>query len=170
MNKSWKEFLNENEEKKAAGILAVAENTGRVLLILRTEENSAYPNYWCIPGGIVEEGESVKEGARREFAEETGTMTNDTKTQYVSAYINGGVKFYMYISFFDKEFLVEDNKEVGGYEWVELQHILNMKDVHPGFVLTISQKQKSIENLIKSYKQNKNPLSEWNKFLIRNGI
>jgi 8-oxo-dGTP diphosphatase len=42
----------------------------RILLVERGKE--PLKGYWSIPGGIVETGEKLEEGIRREVAEETG--------------------------------------------------------------------------------------------------
>jgi len=43
---------------------------GKILLVERGKE--PLKGYWSIPGGIVETGEKLEEGIRREVAEETG--------------------------------------------------------------------------------------------------
>jgi len=43
---------------------------GRILLVERGKE--PLMGYWSIPGGIVETGEKLEEGIRREVLEETG--------------------------------------------------------------------------------------------------
>ena len=43
---------------------------GKILLVERG--NEPLKGYWSIPGGIVETGEKLVEGVRREVAEETG--------------------------------------------------------------------------------------------------
>lgn len=43
------------------------ESRARVLLTRRKDNGS-----WCLPGGMIEAGESVSEGCAREFLEETG--------------------------------------------------------------------------------------------------
>jgi ADP-ribose pyrophosphatase YjhB (NUDIX family) len=48
-----------------AGV-AVVEGD-RILLVRRADDGS-----WCLPGGRLEVGESLRAGAEREFAEETG--------------------------------------------------------------------------------------------------
>ena len=43
---------------------------GKILLVERGKE--PLKGYWSLPGGIVETGEKLEEGIRREVAEETG--------------------------------------------------------------------------------------------------
>jgi ADP-ribose pyrophosphatase YjhB (NUDIX family) len=47
------------------GVVVVEE--GRILLVRRADDGS-----WCLPGGRLEVGESLRAGAAREFTEETG--------------------------------------------------------------------------------------------------
>jgi len=52
----------------------IVENlAGDVLLLLRDDKpDIAFPNYWTLVGGKVEEGETPEMAAHRELAEETG--------------------------------------------------------------------------------------------------
>jgi len=52
----------------AAGVVVVDER-GRVLLTRRADFE-----VWCLPGGMLDEGESVREAAQRELAEEVGDV------------------------------------------------------------------------------------------------
>lgn len=52
------------------GVGAVVVDQGRVLLVQRGREPSK--GKWSLPGGMLELGESLEEGVRREVAEETG--------------------------------------------------------------------------------------------------
>ena len=54
--------------KKYAGIIVRCDN--KVLLCKRNAEGSL-PGFWSCPGGKMEEGETPKEAAIREFMEET---------------------------------------------------------------------------------------------------
>jgi ADP-ribose pyrophosphatase YjhB (NUDIX family) len=66
------DYLNDPGAPKANSIVCavsavVPDSEGRILLIRRTDNN-----YWSIPGGGVEPGESVRQAAVREVKEETG--------------------------------------------------------------------------------------------------
>jgi len=49
---------------------ALIFENGRILLVERGKE--PLKGYWSLPGGILETGEKLEEGIRREVAEETG--------------------------------------------------------------------------------------------------
>jgi len=52
------------------GVGAVVLDAGRVLLVRRGQE--PLKGEWSIPGGVLELGEMLEDGVRREVAEETG--------------------------------------------------------------------------------------------------
>jgi 8-oxo-dGTP pyrophosphatase MutT (NUDIX family) len=52
---------------RLGGDAAIFDNQGRVLLMLRTDNQR-----WCMPGGLAEVGETSQESAIREAREETG--------------------------------------------------------------------------------------------------
>lgn len=60
----------EYPERPAVGIGGVVISRNRVLLIRRG--NPPLQGEWSIPGGMLEVGETLAEGVRRELAEETG--------------------------------------------------------------------------------------------------
>ncbi|MBD3218765.1 MAG: NUDIX domain-containing protein [candidate division Zixibacteria bacterium] len=53
-----------------AADLIVQYPDGKIILIKR--KNDPYKDYWALPGGMVEEDETVEEAAVREAEEETG--------------------------------------------------------------------------------------------------
>src|SRR6266576_956396 len=52
------------------GVGAIIIDAGRVLLVERGRE--PLKGYWSLPGGVLETGEKLAEGIRREVLEETG--------------------------------------------------------------------------------------------------
>lgn len=60
----------EYPERPIIGVGGVVISDGRVLLVRRA--SPPLQGRWSIPGGILEVGETLIEGVRRELAEETG--------------------------------------------------------------------------------------------------
>lgn len=59
-----------NETPPTPGAGAVVIRDGRMLLIRR--RRGAYVDHWAVPGGRQRRGETMREAAAREVAEETG--------------------------------------------------------------------------------------------------
>ena len=51
--------------RKVGGVAIVSE--GQILLVKRSESAGKYPNFWSVPMGGVEKGETFREGAAREL-------------------------------------------------------------------------------------------------------
>ena len=82
------DYLDDPAAPKANSIVpavsvVVPDDQSRILLIRRTDNN-----YWSIPGGGMEPGESVRQAASREVAEETGI--NCEVTGLIGIYSNPG--------------------------------------------------------------------------------
>jgi 8-oxo-dGTP diphosphatase len=67
---------------------AVVERGGALLLV-RHEKPDRDP-YWVLPGGRLEPGETIKECAEREVAEETGLSARFAGVLYVSEFLREG--------------------------------------------------------------------------------
>jgi ADP-ribose pyrophosphatase YjhB (NUDIX family) len=93
------DYLNDPAAPKANSIVPavsaiVTDDQDRILLIRRTDNN-----YWSIPGGQVEPGESLPEAVTREVTEETGMRCEVTSLVgiysdpgHVAAYDDGEVR------------------------------------------------------------------------------
>lgn len=63
-------------DRLSAAIVLV--NGNKALLQLRdNKQGITYPDYWCIPGGQVKEGETLEEAAKRELKEEAGYVSEN---------------------------------------------------------------------------------------------
>ena len=86
-----KDLLNEVDfskpPRKVGGVAIVSE--GQVLLVKRSETAGKYPNFWAVPMGGVDKGETFREGAARELKEETMLDFNPQKLVYLGTIKDG---------------------------------------------------------------------------------
>lgn len=82
---NWREFLKQEssyhmgEAKDIDKIAkAIIVKNDQALILLRTDYGK-YPNRWDLPGGHLQEGESLVEGLAREVREETGLDIKDVE-------------------------------------------------------------------------------------------
>lgn len=66
-----------SRERRLTAIVACTDASGRVLLVKQV--GGPYAGAWLLPGGGVDEGESLDAGLRREMREETGCELEDVK-------------------------------------------------------------------------------------------
>lgn len=85
----------------AAGVIIIDSNN-KILLIKRSDDGN-----WCIPGGIMDVGESIQETAIREVFEETNMNIEEMKLLNVYSgkqqhhiYPNGDVVYFVNVVFF----------------------------------------------------------------------
>ena len=119
---------------QSAGVFFFSESTQRFLYLLRSENKN--PNTWGIPGGKIENNETLFEGIVRECQEEIGCFPDSAKLIPIQKFIN---KTFVYHTFFckvDTEFTPELNEEHCGYAWVGLGQY--PKPLHPGLFSTIN--------------------------------
>ncbi len=99
--------------------LLVAEHDGRVLLV-----HNAWRREWELPGGLIEEGESAREAAAREFLEETGTPPDEIEFVGVGTVQLGHERRIEYAAVYRTTLtrLAEftPNAEIDGLEWWDL--------------------------------------------------
>ena len=75
------------KERKIGGVAIVSE--GEVMMVRRAENAGKYPNYWAVPMGGVEKGETFREGAVRELKEETMLDFNPKSLVYLGTIKDG---------------------------------------------------------------------------------
>ena len=71
------------DTRRLTAIVACVDDSGRVLLVRQI--GGPYAGAWLLPGGGVDDGESLEEGLRREMREETGCELTDVT--HVASYL-----------------------------------------------------------------------------------
>jgi 8-oxo-dGTP diphosphatase len=110
--------------KEYAGIVVRVDN--KCLMCKRASFHNFLPNVWSIPSGHLEEGEIPRDGAIREFIEETNMEVNNIK--YVSAIINSDregnpeSKMYVFVMNLSDEVLPNLKRAKDGHEHTECKY------------------------------------------------
>jgi 8-oxo-dGTP pyrophosphatase MutT (NUDIX family) len=135
--KAGKDFSKLSEEAKSktigAGILCVAEDTKKFLVVKRAEGGDQ-PNTWCGAGGKVEpEDKDLKATALREFEEECGYDLSKAKIKKIYIHSSPELEFTNYIAVTPNEFEPNlDTTENTEHKWLTKQELLDLEDKHFG--------------------------------------
>jgi len=96
-----------------AGILLKYKNQ---CLLCKRSQTSSLPGVWSVPGGHLEKGEKIEEGAIREFREETGLQIID-KLDYIATLNGGGrMKYYLFMYEIPRKVDIDLDEAIDGDE------------------------------------------------------
>ena len=119
--------------RKVGGVAIVSE--GQILLVKRSETQGKYPNFWSVPSGGVEKGETFREGAARELQEETMLDINPKDLVYLGTIKDG--KYNRISKIYKAEMdgkpeptLDHEHSEFGYYDKDSLPHPIEEKMKH----------------------------------------
>lgn len=132
----------------AAGILAIDKNSGKILLVKRSNISTS-PNVWVTVGGKKDySDENMRKTAIREFKEEV-QPDDPYELSKVPFFIteNDFVKYYTYLGFFNNKFVPALNEENSEYGWFDLDSL--PKELHPECKLLFKIKKEDLEKIIK---------------------
>src|SRR5699024_299101 len=131
LNGSYKACLMCNERYYDNPIVGVAVVYLKGNKILLGKRSSSYKtSKWCIPCGYLESHEDVKEGARREFKEETSIDVQDLKLLDVKSNTNKTVGVYYLAGEVSGELKADDYlSEVGFYNLGDLPEMAFKSDL-----------------------------------------
>jgi 8-oxo-dGTP pyrophosphatase MutT (NUDIX family) len=118
----------------SAGVFFYNKRTKRYLYLLRTDTKN--PGNWGIPGGKIENNETLFEGVTRECEEEIGYFPKNAKLIPIQKFINHSFTYHTFFCAIDDEFIPKLNNEHCGYAWVgDGQY---PKPLHPGLFSTVN--------------------------------
>lgn len=116
----------------SAGIFFYCTITKRFLYLLRSDANYA----WGVPGGKIENDETLLEGLERECLEEIGYFPENAKLVPIQKFVNNTFTYHTFFCAVDEEFVPLLNDEHVGYAWIgDGQH---PKPMHPGLFSTVN--------------------------------
>ena len=122
------------KDNKSVGVFFYAINTKRFLFLLRNDPRNS--GNWGIPGGRVEDGETLFEGLERECIEEIAFFPSVAKLVPIQKFINNSFTYHTFFCNIDTEFIPVLNDEHCGYAWVSHSHY--PKPLHPGLFNTVN--------------------------------
>jgi 8-oxo-dGTP pyrophosphatase MutT (NUDIX family) len=108
---------------RGVGGIIVSEESGRVMTVLRSSQES-HPNTWTFAGGKVEENEPTAEALKRELKEELN-LIKIKKILPLHSYQSRNKDFVYdtFIVLVSKEFIPELNWENNGYAWTDIDNL-----------------------------------------------
>jgi|TARA_R110000868_G_scaffold359023_4_gene620814 8-oxo-dGTP pyrophosphatase MutT (NUDIX family) len=117
----------------SAGVFFYSSSTKRFLFLLRSDDKNL--GNWGLPGGKVEQGETLIEGITRECTEEIGYFPISAKLVPIQKFVNNSFTYHTFFCVVPQEFIPILNHEHFGYCWVDVEHY--PKPLHPGLFSTI---------------------------------
>lgn len=119
--------------KQAAGVFFYSKSTNRYLYLLRSDHRSPT---WSIPGGGIDENETLLEGIIRECYEEMNFDLSELKLIPIQKFVNNNFTYHTFFCEVVEEFIPELNHEHVGYAWVKEGQY--PKPLHPGLFSTVN--------------------------------
>lgn len=129
-----KDNLKKQTSKKAVSV-AIIKNS-EILIVQRADSQKSGGSLWQLPGGKVDNGESIEQTAIREIKEEVGIDINVKKLNYINDFIDDWVvninDDYIIMSlyvYFTKNIPLDLSEEFKNYKWIPLQDLFEEESI-----------------------------------------
>ncbi len=121
---------------KAVGVWFRSSATGRYLYLLRNDPK--HPGAWGLPGGKIEDGETLLGGMERECIEELGYFPAYKKLIPLEKFTgsDGVFEYHTWVCIVAYEFVPTLNHEHIGYAWIDSGTF--PRPMHPGLWSTVN--------------------------------
>jgi 8-oxo-dGTP pyrophosphatase MutT (NUDIX family) len=133
-----------------AGVLAVAEDTGRFLVALRGKDTRE-PGTWGTIGGRRDPGDkTLKDTALREFREETGYEGDIDLVPVLDFEDPGRFKYRNFVGVLPQEPEdLEGNDENEVLLWATYEELMALDPKHPGLAVLLDSAADALKDFIK---------------------
>ena len=118
----------------SGGVFFYAADTKRFLYLLRNDDKN--PGNWGIPGGKIDDGETLLDGIKRECIEEISFFPDNAKLIPIQKFINNTFTYHTFFCKLEQEFIPVLNDEHVGYCWIDNNQY--PKPLHPGLFNTVN--------------------------------
>ena len=126
-------IVSSSNMNQAAGVFFYSKSTQRYLYLLRTDIKNPT---WSIPGGGIDQDETLFDGIARECDEEMAFDISELKLIPIQKFVNNNFVYHTFFCEVEEEFIPTLNDEHVGYAWVtERQY---PKPLHPGLFSTVN--------------------------------
>lgn len=110
-------------DKRRIGVRAIIYKDGKILAVRhKSKETGQAKDWWAIPGGGLDPGETLEDGLRREMEEELGVAVTPGRLLFIQQFTSGREDCDEELEFF---FLVENSDDFAAIDFTHTSHGLD---------------------------------------------